>query len=210
MEYALIVAAVGLALITTVNQLSQGIVSLYQSITGRPGQHRHSGRRHLEGEPVMVSDGAGPCSGSSPCARLGVAAPDLALVAASVTLFYCLFLFQGYRKLFRDSDAGWHIRTGERILATGQLPRTDPYSFTRAGQPWFAWEWALRRGRGRGRTAPPGLTGVALFYGMVIAAAGLALVPAALGGGGQFPGGLRRWRRCCSPPAASTGWRGRM
>ena len=33
-EYALIVAAVGLALITTVNQLQQGIVSLYQSMTG--------------------------------------------------------------------------------------------------------------------------------------------------------------------------------
>jgi Flp pilus assembly pilin Flp len=33
-EYALIVAAVGLALISTVNQLSQGVVSLYQSITG--------------------------------------------------------------------------------------------------------------------------------------------------------------------------------
>jgi Flp pilus assembly pilin Flp len=33
-EYALIVAAVGLALITTVNQLSAAIVSLYQSITG--------------------------------------------------------------------------------------------------------------------------------------------------------------------------------
>lgn len=33
-EYALIVAAVGLALITTVNQLSAGIVSLYSSITG--------------------------------------------------------------------------------------------------------------------------------------------------------------------------------
>jgi Flp pilus assembly pilin Flp len=33
-EYALIVAAVGLALITTVNQLSQGIISLYSSITG--------------------------------------------------------------------------------------------------------------------------------------------------------------------------------
>jgi len=33
-EYALIVAAVGLALITTVNQLSAGVVSLYQSITG--------------------------------------------------------------------------------------------------------------------------------------------------------------------------------
>jgi Flp pilus assembly pilin Flp len=32
-EYALIVAAVGLALVTTVNQLSSAIVSLYQSIT---------------------------------------------------------------------------------------------------------------------------------------------------------------------------------
>ena len=32
-EYALIVAAVGLALITTVNQLSSAVVSLYSSIT---------------------------------------------------------------------------------------------------------------------------------------------------------------------------------
>ncbi len=32
-EYALIVAAVGLALITTVNQLSTAVVSLYSSIT---------------------------------------------------------------------------------------------------------------------------------------------------------------------------------
>jgi Flp pilus assembly pilin Flp len=32
-EYALIVAAVGLALITTVNQLTQAVVSLYQSMT---------------------------------------------------------------------------------------------------------------------------------------------------------------------------------
>ncbi|MBZ5620598.1 MAG: hypothetical protein LAQ69_18015 [Acidobacteriia bacterium] len=95
--------------------------------------------------------------------------PDLALVTATVTLFYCLFLFQGYQKLFRDSDAGWHIRTGEAILATGRLPSTDPYSFTRSGQPWFAWEWgadvlvgAIHR--------RAGLSGVALFYGAVIAA----------------------------------------
>lgn len=32
-EYALIVAAVGLALITTVNALTQAVVSLYQSMT---------------------------------------------------------------------------------------------------------------------------------------------------------------------------------
>ena len=32
-EYALIVAAIGLALVTTVNNLSQAVVSLYSSIT---------------------------------------------------------------------------------------------------------------------------------------------------------------------------------
>jgi hypothetical protein len=90
-------------------------------------------------------------------------------VAASVTLFYCLFLFQGYQKLFRDSDAGWHIRTGEAILQTGLLPRTDLYSFTRAGQPWFAWEWGSDVLVGAIHSQL-GLTGVALFYGTAIAA----------------------------------------
>jgi hypothetical protein len=96
-------------------------------------------------------------------------APDLALVAACVTLFYCLFLFEGYRKLFRDSDAGWHIRTGESILATGTLPHIDPYSFSRAGQPWFAWEWLSDVAAGAAHRAA-GLAGVALLYATAIAA----------------------------------------
>src|SRR6185369_3026158 len=95
--------------------------------------------------------------------------PDLAFATACVTLFYCLFLFQGYQKLFRDSDAGWHIRTGEAILATGSLPRTDPYSFTRGGQPWFAWEWLADVATGSiHRTL--GLKSVALFYAAAISA----------------------------------------
>jgi hypothetical protein len=40
-----------------------------------------------------------------------------------------------------DADIGWHIRTGELILTTHSLPRTDPFSSTMQGQPWFAWEW---------------------------------------------------------------------
>ena len=36
--------------------------------------------------------------------------PDVAMAAACVTLLFCLFLFQGTRQLFRDSDAGWHLR----------------------------------------------------------------------------------------------------
>jgi len=40
-----------------------------------------------------------------------------------------------------DPDIGWHIRTGELILATHSVPRTDPFSSSMQGQPWFAWEW---------------------------------------------------------------------
>src|SRR5690349_13908781 len=94
--------------------------------------------------------------------------PDVALVASCITLFYCLFLFQGYQKLFRDSDAGWHIRTGERILATGVLPRTDPYSFTKAGEPWFAWEWGADILTGSVHGAW-GLPGVTMLYSVAIA-----------------------------------------
>ena len=57
------------------------------------------------------------------------------------TLLYCLFLYGGAHKLFRDSDTGWHIRNGEAILAQRALPAVDLYSFSKPNQPWFAWEW---------------------------------------------------------------------
>jgi hypothetical protein len=114
---------------------------------------------------------------SRPAARAGGATaasvryyliPDLALVAFLVTLFYCLFLFEGYQKLFRDSDAGWHIRAGESMLITRELPHTDTYSFTRSGQPWFAWEWGSDVLTGVAYQAG-GLTGVAFLYALAIA-----------------------------------------
>ena len=40
-----------------------------------------------------------------------------------------------------DADIGWHIRTGEQMLVTHTLPRTDLFSSTMHGQTWFAWEW---------------------------------------------------------------------
>ena len=95
--------------------------------------------------------------------------PDLALIASLVTLFYSLFLFQGYTAFFRDSDAGWHIRNGERMLQSGTLPHTDPFSFVMQGKPWFAWEWLSDVVVGTIHLNW-GLTGVAFFYAAVIAA----------------------------------------
>ena len=40
-----------------------------------------------------------------------------------------------------DPDVWWHIRNGQNILATHQLPTVDPYSFTVNGTPWLSYEW---------------------------------------------------------------------
>jgi len=55
-----------------------------------------------------------------------------------------LFLFlklKGAGFLLGDGDTGWHLRTGEWILQNGRVPSADLFSFTRPGEPWFAWEW---------------------------------------------------------------------
>jgi hypothetical protein len=93
----------------------------------------------------------------------------MAATGAVVTLFYALFLFRGYSTFFRDSDTGWHIRTGEMILRTGSLPHTDPFSFTRGGTPWFAWEWLSDVLMGAVHQTA-GLTGIAMLYALAIAA----------------------------------------
>jgi hypothetical protein len=54
------------------------------------------------------------------------------------------FLFgklDGAGTLLFCGDTGWHIRTGEWILRNHSVPTADPFSFSKAGEPWFAWEW---------------------------------------------------------------------
>jgi len=58
-----------------------------------------------------------------------------------IFLFWSLLAGPLSNRPLADADIGWHIRTGEQILATHSLPRTDPFSSTMQGQPWFAWEW---------------------------------------------------------------------
>ena len=94
-----------------------------------------------------------------------------------LALLVWLFLAgpHGWNALLADGDIGWHIRTGQYILRTHSVPHTDLFSFSRAGQPWFAWEWlsdivfAVLYGLA-------GLKGVVLFAGVLIAAFGALLV----------------------------------
>lgn len=92
------------------------------------------------------------------------------MLVAVFTLLYGIASGEGPSRFFRDSDTGWHIRTGERILAGDSLPRQDPYSFSKSGEPWLAWEWAADLAMGMAHRSG-GLKGVALLYA---SAAGVA------------------------------------
>ncbi|HTA49948.1 MAG TPA: hypothetical protein VK930_10880 [Verrucomicrobiae bacterium] len=72
-------------------------------------------------------------------------------------------------RLLGDAGIGWHIRTGQIILATHAIPRVDPFSATMSGRVWFAWEWLYDALVGWLDRAA-GLNGVVLFTALVIAA----------------------------------------
>jgi hypothetical protein len=74
-------------------------------------------------------------------------------------------------RLLGDAGIGWHIRTGQMILATHAIPRVDPFSSissTMPAHPWFAWEWLYDVVVGRLESVA-GLNGVVLFTALVIA-----------------------------------------
>ena len=75
----------------------------------------------------------------------------------------------GWKALLMDGDTGWHIRTGEYILAHHAVPTQDLFSFSKAGQPWFAWEW-LTDVLFAGLFRIGGLKAIVLFAGVMIGA----------------------------------------
>ncbi len=92
-------------------------------------------------------------------------AADLVFVAVLLTLLLTPLSV----KLLGDAGIGWHIRTGQQILATRSVPRVDPFSSTMQGKPWFAWEWFYDLIMGA-LDSVCGLNGPVWFTAIVIAA----------------------------------------
>jgi hypothetical protein len=67
--------------------------------------------------------------------------PSLTDAAFLLPLLFLFLRLPGGYHLLGDGDTGWHLRTGEWILQNGRVPDKDIFSFTKAGEPWFAWEW---------------------------------------------------------------------
>ena len=71
-------------------------------------------------------------------------------------------------RLLGDAGTGWHIRNGELILHTHSITRTDPFSATMNGRPWYAWEWLYDAGIAAIHLVS-GLNGVVFLTALVIA-----------------------------------------
>jgi hypothetical protein len=54
-------------------------------------------------------------------------------------LFFGIFVFS--LQPITDPDFWWHLKTGQMIWETGQIPHSDLYSFSAEGNPWIAHEW---------------------------------------------------------------------
>jgi hypothetical protein len=67
--------------------------------------------------------------------------PSMADFAFLMPLIFIFTGMHGAKTLLGDGDTGWHVRTGEWIMSHGRVPHQDLFSFTKTGQPWFAWEW---------------------------------------------------------------------
>ncbi len=94
--------------------------------------------------------------------------------SVSDIVFTVLFLTLAFGslapRLLGDADTGWHIVNGERILETRSVPHTDPFSYTLAGQPWYAWEWLYDVLAGELHRRA-GMNGVVLLSALLIALA---------------------------------------
>ncbi|HWL91855.1 MAG TPA: hypothetical protein VNP90_10880 [Actinomycetota bacterium] len=44
----------------------------------------------------------------------------------------------------RAIDLAYHVRAGELTLSTGEIVRTDPFTFTRFGLPWLNQQWGTQ------------------------------------------------------------------
>ena len=84
-----------------------------------------------------------------------------------VALLFVLAFGTG-QGLLSDGDTGYHIRAGEIILNTWQVPTSDPFSFHTPALPWTAHEW-LSEAIMAVVFRIAGLTGIVLFFGFLLA-----------------------------------------
>ncbi|HUP85601.1 MAG TPA: hypothetical protein VM143_08035 [Acidimicrobiales bacterium] len=87
------------------------------------------------------------------------------------TLFVATFALLGLRIGLRplgDNSLFIHLRTGIDLVRTGHIPRSDPYSFTAAGDAWVVQSWLASAAYGVAERLG-GFEAVRLLHGLLYA-----------------------------------------
>ena len=88
----------------------------------------------MEQRPVTVGPGPAPEDNGSTVRRGGWLRWDF-LLCLSVAMLSALL------SPLSDPDLPMHLRTGAWILEHGRVPLTEPFAWTRAGAPFYAYSW---------------------------------------------------------------------
>jgi hypothetical protein len=67
--------------------------------------------------------------------------PSLTDFAFLLPIAFLFGRMDGVPTLLSDCDTGWHIRTGDWMVANGVIPTHDVFSFSKPNGVWYAWEW---------------------------------------------------------------------
>lgn len=73
--------------------------------------------------------------------RKAKASTWLSLETVVFLAVWLLLLTAGRQRLFQDPGTFWHTAVGQRMMASGEVVRQDPFTFTFAGQEWLAHQW---------------------------------------------------------------------
>ena len=69
-----------------------------------------------------------------------------AILPIIAKIFFAVLIASGFWYITAnnfDPDLGWHLRVGEQIVNTGEIPRHDTFSHTMPGFEWIDHEWLV-------------------------------------------------------------------
>ena len=67
--------------------------------------------------------------------------PNALTLNKLLTAIVFIAIFTMAVRVLADSDIWWHLQSGRWIVENGAVPRTDPFSHTKFGEPWIDHGW---------------------------------------------------------------------
>ena len=84
-----------------------------------------------------------------------------------IVLLSMVFVLAVRQSVSIDPDLWWHLKAGQQIIDTRNVPHTDDYSFTKQGSEWVAHEW-LSEVIMSGIYRLSGLVGLVTIFSLII------------------------------------------